>query len=256
MKIRLLFAILTTVFILSCSSIEKQNKDRTAKYVNINTFDTTIYFAGTWLSEDYFNSINKFKSPKLGQDGSSFITIPDRTLKKTMMIENFHEGGPSLTVLKNKERYQIWEMQEDSIVGLTADIEIISETKIKIGDKIFIKINPSSCEDYFKILEEILFKGIYTDYNCKNIEFKNNGEVVGLDKFHYYRPLDDYFDIGSQVDQISLSTIEKDYNWFGFKFNYDTLEIYKLNCLQMDTINNDCVIVENGELKYKLWRIK
>lgn len=254
MKKRLLFTILTTGLLLSCSSSDKQENDKTVTSVDIKTFDTTIYFAGTWLSEDYFNSINKFKSPKLAQDGSSFISIPDRTLKKTMMIANFHEGGPSLTILKNQDKYQIWEMQDDSIVGLTGDIEVISDTKIKINDKNFIKINPFTSDDYFKILEEILFKGVYTDSNGKNIEFKNNGEIVGLDKFHYYRPLDDYFDSGSQVDQISLSTIEKEYNWFGFKFNNDTLEIYKLNCLQMDSVNNDCVIVENGELKYKLWR--
>ena len=254
MKTALLFTILATGFLFSCSSSDKQDKDKTRTSVDIKTFDTTIYFTGTWLSENYFNSINKLKSPKLAQDESSYIFIPDRTLKETMMISNFHEGGPSLTILKNKERYQIWEIQEDSIVGLTGEIEIISDTKIKIKDKIFIKINSFSSNDYFKILEEILFKGVYTDSNGKNIEFKNNGEIVGLDKFHYYRPLGDYFASGSQVDQISLSTIEKEYNWFGFKFNNDTLEIYKLNCLQIDSVNNDCVIVENGEMKYKLWR--
>ena len=242
--------------LFSCSSSNRQENGGATTLVDIKTLDTTIYFSGSWLSENYFNSIREFKSPKKAQDGSEFIVIPNRTLKPTMIIANFHEGGPSLTILKNGDKYQIWETQDDSVVQLMNDIQIISETKIKIGNQNFIKINSLTIKDDFKILEEILFKGRYTNADGKNIDFQNNGELSGLDKFHYYLPQNDYFDAGSQVDQVGLGMSDKNIEWYGFKFNIDTLEIYKLNCVTLDSTDKRCVVVENGDLTYKLWKKK
>ncbi len=74
---------------------------------DFRTFDTLVSFAGSWLSQDYFNSIKKFKSPREAQDDSEFIIIPKRTLQGTIMIYNFHEGGAFLKVVKNNENYEL-----------------------------------------------------------------------------------------------------------------------------------------------------
>lgn len=253
---RILFSILTFVLLYSCSTNSGQEKINTAISVDFKKLDTTISFNGNWLSEDYFNNIIKYKSPKKAQDSSKFIIIPDSTLKPTFMIYNFHEGGAALTILKHSEKYEIWEVQGDSITQQSGDIQILSPTKMKIGTENFVKINSISDQGNFMILEEILFKGIYSNSEGnKKIEFKNNGELSGLADYHFYSPDIDYFDAGMQVDQIRLSKIKNDYencDTFGFKFNKDTLELYKLNILNYDSINKMPVEVEYGQLFYKL----
>ena len=215
---RKILIILTLMLSISCSSNDK-----------------TISFAGSWICEDYFKNINEFKSPMKAQDGSMFIFISDTALKEAMMIYNFHEGAPQSL---------------DSI-------QFLSPTKIKLAGKTFLKINPIQIEyGSYRILEEILFKGSYTNAEGKNVEFKNNGQVEGLDNFHFYSPSIDYFDAGMQVDQVQFGTSEKELSPFGFKFNKDTLELYKLNCLTFDSTDKRCVEVENGQLAYKLWRTK
>ena len=169
-----------------------------------------------------------------------------------MLVFNFHEGGPNLTVLMDGGKYQLWEVQEDSLLGKWKDVEIISPAKIKIGDKGFVKIDPVSTEVGALILEEILFKGQYTTAEGKPVEFKNNGQLTGLGKYSYYSPGIDYIGPGMQVDQVGLGTSDKDLDWFGFKFNKGTLELYKLNCIAHDGTDNTCVEVEFGELVFKL----
>ena len=81
----------------SCSSIDKNIEQTSVN--NFKTKDTTISFTGYWLCKDYIESINNFKSPKKAQYNSKFIYIPDSTIKQTMMIGNFHEGGPIVTIM-------------------------------------------------------------------------------------------------------------------------------------------------------------
>ena len=247
------FGVLTIAMIISLSSTCRQQKSVPTTSIDFKTYDTTLSFSGYWLTEKYIKDIRKNKSPKLAQDGSEYIYIPDRTLKKTMMIYNFHEGGEFLTVLKNETSYVI---------------EIISPREIKIGDKNFVKIHPIIGKDIFSvsrenqplILEEILFKGNYITADGKNVEFKNDGNLISLDNYHYYVPVDDYYDEGMQVDQIGLTHSDndsikwKDLEWFGFKFNEDTLALYKLNCVAFDSTSQNCGIVEYGDLIYKLFR--
>ena len=123
-----------------------------------------------------------------------------------------------------------------------------------MGDKTFVKINSSKKLDTEQILEEILFKGKYTNSEGKTIEFKPNGQIVGLDKFHFYDPIIDYFDEGMQVDQIRIGNSQNELDYYGFKFNKDTLSLYKLNCIEFDSTSNNCGIVEYGQLIHKLWR--
>ncbi|MCK6649455.1 MAG: hypothetical protein L6Q66_07355 [Bacteroidia bacterium] len=241
-------------FFCSCSSTNSNTEQISA--TNFKTKDTAISFTGYWLSKDYFESIKKIKSPKNAQDNSEFIFIPSRTLKQTMMISNFHEGGPTLTILSNGNQYELWEIQEDTLKQQLNIIEIINETNIKIGDCYFVKINPLQSGNSARILEEILFKGIYTNASGGKIEFKNNGQVIGLENFKVFEPVIDYIDAGMQVDQLGLGQNKNEFEYFGFKFKKDTLELFKLICLTFDSINNRCVEVELGELRYKLWEAK
>ena len=170
------------------------------------------------------------------------------------MIYNFHEGGSALTILKKDNQFQLWEIQNDTLTQFLNTIENVSDTKIKIGDKYFIKLNLAEAKDDFRVLEELLFKGEYTNASAEKIVFNNNGELAGLNKFTRYLPVDDYYDEGSQVDQIGLGTSEKKFEWFGFKFKADTLELFQLKCVEFDSTSQRCGIVEYGELKYKIWK--
>lgn len=237
---------------VTCSSTFK-NTERTSD-PNFKAKDVPISFTGYWLCKDYFESINSFKSPKKAQVNSAFIYVPDRTLKPTMMIANFHEGGPTLTILSHADQYELWEVEEGILTQRIDKIEIIDKTNIKIGNRLFVKISPLMSNYGARILEEILFKGIYTNASGATIEFKNDGQVVGLENFNSYEPQIDYSDAGMQVDQIGLGKNNTDFDYFGFKFHKDTLELFKLHCLTFDTADNRCVEVELGQQTHKLWK--
>lgn len=240
--------------LFSCSSADKNTEQIAIS--SYKTKDTTISFTGHWLCKDYFDGIRNFKSPKKSQDNSNYIYIPDRTLKQTMMISNFHEGGPTLTILSNANKYELWEITEDSLTQRIDMIDIIDDNNIKIGNRTFVKINPLENDKGTMILEEILFKGIYTNSDGATIEFKNNGQVSGIENSEVYEPIIDYFDMGMDVDQIGLGKNKNDLEYFGFKFNQDTLELFKLSCVTFDSTNNRCEEVEFGQLTHKLWKKK
>lgn len=243
-------------FMFSCSFNDRKPDSSKAFIDDFKNLDTNISFSGYWLSEDYYNSIQLSRSPQKAQDGSLFIDIPDKTLQQTIMIYNFHEGGTFLKILKHGNKYEVWEVQDDSLTQRLNTIDIISTTKIKLGEKTFVKINPVKTQNTVQILEEILFKGIYTNRDGKTIVFKPNGQLVGFDNFNYYKPIIDYIGEGMQVDQVGLGSSQNDIKWYGFKFNQDTLELYKLNCLTFDSTEHRCIDVGYGQLKYKLWRKK
>ena len=243
-------AVLLLIVFYSCNNAKIDNS---ANLERIKTLDTIVSLSGYWLSEDYINNLNENKSPKNAQEkGCEYIEIPERTLITTSIILNFHDGGEQLQVLKNKEVYQLWKIDNDSISELMSDIEVVSNAKIKIADKSFIKISPLKIDGETKILEEILFKGQYITTEGKLINFKNNGQISGLDNYNFYSPIIDYSDAGLQIDQIGFGKTTKDFEYFGFKFNKETLELYKLKCITYDSIENECVEVDYGELAYKL----
>lgn len=241
------------LLIFSCSSKDRKVDTHVLQLIDFKKLDTVIPFTGYWISECYLNNIKKNKSPRLAQIGSQSIYIPERTLKQTVMIYNFHEGEPS-KILKNGIKYQLYNIENDSVFEHPTDIQILSSTKIKINDTSFIKIYPV---DNSKILEEILFKGQYTNETGINIEFKKNGEIIGFNKNKYYQPKLDYAgDEGLNIDQIGFGETEKKLQWFSFKFINDTLELHKLKCVEFDSTSHNCGIVDFGELVYKFWKKK
>jgi len=224
-----------------------------------------IPIAGCWVSENYFHSIKKNKSQKNAQNNSLLIIIPEKCNEKTTIMENFHDDFEYFTILKNHSKYEVWEIHDYQKAKFYYTIEVISSTKIKIGDTILVKIDPLRIKDFYHnglkneilVQEELLFKGEYITSDNKKVVFKKNGEIIGLDGFYYYAPNNDYYDEGSQVDQVCLIKSEKNIGWkdlenYGYKFNKDTLELYKIKCVEFDSISHNCGIVEFGELKYKL----
>ncbi len=260
MKQQLFLLLIVGVLFAACSKPEQQDTSGSAP-VDFKKWKTALPFAGYWLSESYFTDIQQRRSPQKAQEGSEecLMVIPDSTLKPTLMVWNFHEAIQEINVLKNGDTYQLYETIRDSLTQHFKDVEIISPHKIKIGNKPFVRITPYAKPNEGNtplILEEILFKGKYQTPDGKQVEFKNNGEITGLENYRYYLPAIDYIGPGLQVDQVSLSAIEDKKEWMAFKFHADTLLIYQLKCIEFDKFNNECGLVDFGPLKYTLVRKK
>jgi hypothetical protein len=239
-----LISLLTVMGLFSCNlSATKEIKTPIA---NFKILDTIVPFSGFWVNEVYVKNINKSKSPSKSQNLSeSCITIRGRTLQSTSMVSGFHEGAAEMTVLKNGNRFQFYYKYDDTIKELAYDVQIISGDKIKIGNNIFVKTNE-------KFLEDILFSGVYLDSLGNKIQFLKDGRIIGLNDFRMYDPIYDYVGPGMDVDQIDLGQNLNKMTHYGFKFNQDTLLIYNLNCLVIDSTDNSCMQVDFGDIKYKL----
>lgn len=257
------------IIVLSLLVLEGHLQNKISGLQNdLKTQEVVIPFAGYWLSDEYLNCINEFKSPRKANElkGCNFLIIPQKTSEQVTIICDFHEETYFSKISKTKIGFEISWIEQGSISQKLIEVQVISNTQIKIGNKSFTKINPSidkgffhsSIEKRYLILEEILFKGKYLNANNESVEFKQNGEVHGLRSFQYYSPIIYYFnDEGLQVDQVYLGKSEQDKKIepYGFKFNTDTLEIYKLNCIAFDSTSNKCGEVAFGKLIYKLFKI-
>lgn len=261
MKHLFFFLLLLSALFVACSKSGQQESATASVAVDFTKLDTALSFAGYWLSESYFNDINTHRSPQKSQEGSEdcFVVIPERTLQPTMMVWNFHEGSEEITVVKKGPQYQLYEFRAAGPGSYQKDITVISADKLKIGDKTFVKITPYAKPNEKSsplILEEILFKGKYRSADGKEVEFRNDGRIIGLDNYHYYQPTMDYIGPGMQIDQISLSAAEEQKQWMAFKFRQDTLLIYDIRCIEFDKANNECSLADFGTLKHTLIRKK
>jgi hypothetical protein len=267
MKKQTLFGFLMVGLLVSIFSISRQHNRIITNLVDLESVDTIIPIHGCWVSEDYYISLKEHKSPKKAQNNSLLFVIPESISEKTTIMYDFHDAFDSYAIVKNLNDYEIWENFNNHNTRLEYTIKVISSTKLKIGETILIKIDPIKVKDFFHnglknellVQEELLFKGIYITPDGKKVEFKNNGQIEGLEGYFYYKPESDYYDQGMQVDQLILVKSEKNIEWkdleyYGFKFNYDTLELYKLNCLEFDSTSKYCGVVELGKLEYKLWK--
>jgi hypothetical protein len=260
---RILFYVLTLTIFLACNYNDKK---QVAKILPINSErnfkknDTTIPFSGFYINENYLATIQKTKSPRKAQETSdeiSFVIIPDMTNKETELIFNFHEGSPPLTIVNNNNKYELWTFENNKATEFNASITVDGNNKIKINGKTLVKVCDFYDTDRFDggiILKELLFKGKYSSEKGDNVEFKRNGQVIGLDGLKYYSPITDYYDNGMQIDMVRLGQTKEKTENFGFKFQGDTLFIHKVKCI--DSSNNECNTVDYGELIYKLIKQK
>jgi hypothetical protein len=253
MKHLLLFT-LVTIGLLSCGSDSKPTEQSTAPPISFKSTSVPVPFAGNWISGTYLSDIQERQSPRKAQETieECYIELPDQTLRPATMVINFHEGISDLVMVNNNGVFQLWEKQGDTLSSVKYGIQTLSADSIIIGDKLFVKINSIRNGNEPRILEEILFKGTYSSKKGEQVEFKSNGEVRGLGKYKYYKPLLDYFDAGLQVDQVGLGETADKLEYFGFKFKKDRLELYKLKCDVYDDIDKRCVEVSFGEKLYEL----
>jgi hypothetical protein len=251
--IRTLF-ILATMAILSCNSNSKPTTESAEASIDFKSLSAPVPFAGSWISASYLKSIVEHQSPRKAQEGSGdvFIRLPETTLKTASMIHNFHEAITDLVVINRSGTFELWEKQNDTLSNAKYTIEKIAEDTIRIGEKTFIKINTDLSGDQSRILESILFSGVYTNKKGGQVEFKSNGEVSGLGKYKYYLPMLDYFDAGLDVDQVGLGETPEKMEYFGFKFKKDKLDIYTLKCKEVDPVDKRCVVVDFGQKAYEL----
>lgn len=249
--------LLLIISLFACGSDTKSGVTTPPKTPDAKPLQTAVPFAGNWVSEDYLNDINKHKSPRKAQETSEecFIQIPSHTLQPTNMAYNFHEAGPDLVVTRQNDSYQLWEQQNGNLVKAIYTVEVVSEDKIKLGDKTFVRIRSSVEKSGKGILENVLFEGKYVTNTGQTVVFKNNGEIMGLEKYKYFVPVLDYFDAGLQVDQVGLGETRGNMDYFGFKYKGDMLELYKLKCKTYDDTGNRCVDVGFGERLYQLKKI-
>jgi hypothetical protein len=244
---RLLIFLLIFSIVCSCTSSDKQRVGQLTQ--DFQTLDTIVPFSGFWVNELYINNIKKNKSPRLSQGvDKSCITIPDKTLQVTRMVAGFHEGAADMIVVKKNGNFYFYYKYNDTIRNPAYNIQIVSKEKIKIDNNTFIKTDE-------KFLEDILFSGKYLDSLGAEVQFTKDGHVNGLDSFKLYDPIYDYVDVGMDVDQVGLKTNRGKFNYYAFKFKQDTLLIYDLKCLTYDSTNKSCLVVDFGDLKYKLSKI-
>lgn len=245
-----LLLLLSIGLLSSCGGGESKT---TNKGEDFKTLDTAIFFNGFWVNEHYLLEIKKSKSARKAQGADeSCITIPERTLQTTQMIWGFHDGGEDLLVLKNGNQYELWDA---GLKHKLQNIELVSNERIKIDNKYFIKIeleNNSPWNANPPILEEILFKGKYRLENGNEVEWKANGQISGMDPYMYYSGIVDFSDPGLNIDQLKLGESKDKMELFAYTFHQDTLLIYETNCTNYDSLNHMCTRVEYGKLRLKL----
>jgi len=79
--------------------------------------DTSIPFEGLWVNEHYVNEIKAGKAIRDCQDTeTTCIVVPRRTLQVTRIIFGFHEGGPSLVLVKQGSEYFAHDLYDGNLV--------------------------------------------------------------------------------------------------------------------------------------------
>lgn len=221
---------------------------------NATPTGVSIPYSGSWVNEVYYNAILEKKSPRQAQPLAveCFIHIPPTTAEQMRMGYSWHEIGPELRYAKQDGHEVLWEVQGDSVTKIAFQLKQIDETHLQINDQRFVKANVVHIQNLPLVLEEILFKGVYTTADGKKVEFKNTGEVTGLDAYTKYHVRADYMDAGLQIDQVGLKGTSGPPVYLGFKFKGNKLELYEIKCKTFENAENRCVDVGFGKLKYSL----
>lgn len=240
--------VLILITLISCNQKSNNTQEKNVHEINKKTTASTKpdkNFKGNWVNKKYVDELIKTKSPKTSQDITpmSMIIIPENFNKKATIIWGFHEGDSKIIDDNNGQvKIRFAENKESELI-------LIDEKNLKIDNKQFIKLKESENQVNYNIVEELIFAGKY-DLNGQEVEFTYDGKVKGLKDIEYYMVFIDYQDVGMQVNQLLLGTDFNNSESYGFEFNQDQLIIYQLNCVTME--QEECIIVENGEEKFKL----
>jgi hypothetical protein len=215
-----------------------------------------IPFTGYWVNKGYYDTLLLTGSPRIAQNGSTILVVPDSTGKPLLQGWNFHEGSSEYTLYKNDETYTVYTTSDDTLINTGSAIKPLSGGMLDFAGTTFVKIAGPGNDFGFPVVEEILFKGRYTDSAGHHIELTGNRAINGWPQFNHYVVISDYYDRGLQIDQLSLQQPgSNEPELLGFKFAGDTLKLYSINCIHEDE-DGECAEVDFGELQYSLWRVK
>jgi len=211
---------------------------------------------GQWISQDYVDVLTRTGSPRKAQEGSEevFLILPDSLDGTAAMHYNFHEVLDGLRIGLTDEGFRLDDPQGILGKGPSYSVKPAAADRITLNGKTFTRIEVSMDDQLPRVLERVLFDGMYLLPNGQRVTFDKDGRVRGLAGFKVYRPQLDYFDAGLQVDQVALGTSPDDMKRYGFAFRRDKLTIYALKCKTFDKASGQCVDVAFGDILYTLER--
>jgi hypothetical protein len=272
MKTRLFHLVISFV-VLACSSKELNEQlpqestsvtEATEELVD-EKIEVPKSLYGYYINVAYLESLRSTKSAKESQEVSSLSIV--EVLRKEEQaylrtIWNLHEGGD------NQPIYM--ETHQKGHVISSYDNEKLFDLRIKPNGNIVVsqganiyeleRFEPTSIEWGFdvasSIVNQTLFEGQY-QFGSKTVNLTRDGKVTGIDSIAAYYVNTDYIDAGMGFDKVYLSMKGKKYKGFGdeygFEFRKDTLEIFRLNCLQYSSNDDDvCEDHSRGETVYLL----
>lgn len=230
---------LSLLFLLSCTSDPNTGAQATEQIDSTitlkETTDTTERESpikpGFWVNTRYEQVLLDTKSPKQAQQAVEFsgFQVAEGSGESTF-IWSFHEGTP--TYLHREGTKIGFSNTSDNKPEYTATFQ---NDTLSMGSEKFVYVESG---EEFQIVEKTLFEGEYL-YHGKSVQMKANGEITGLDTLTHYSPLIDYFDVGLDVDMITLGSANSLPKRFGFVFEGNTLNVYSLKCVQLE--NGDCM---------------
>jgi hypothetical protein len=211
---------------------------------------------GQWISQAYLDDLVRTGSPRKAQEGSEevFLILPDSLEGTADLHYNFHEVLDGLRIGLTDDGFRIADPEGVLGRGPAYSLRKLDADHMLLNDKPFVRFPVSMNDQLPRVLERVLFDGMYQLPNGQRVTFDQDGRVRGLAGFQVYRPQLDYFDAGLQVDQVALGASPDDMKMYGFAFRKDKLTIYALKCKTFDKPSGQCVEVAFGEALYTLAR--
>jgi hypothetical protein len=206
---------------------------------------------GLWVNKAYSDTLVLTRSPRASQQvgGNTYLYFTDSLERSVLVGLGFHEGT-AWSIIRSSDKIMLYDSGERRNMGM---VEMISKEEFKLGDQDFIKLKYPNRANYdFDVVEELLFAGNYRLQNGATVSLSPDGQASGWDTIRYYVPNVDYIGPGLDVDQIELGSNRNKLTPYGFKFDKDTLFIYKLKYPLSDSLERYSDSVAFGEVAWKL----
>jgi hypothetical protein len=262
MKLRFQLSLLILSIFIACnnesptaSASDSLSSAPAAISSDFKKLDTALYFAGLWVNEQYVNDVIHTRRPsEVEVPEIACIIMPARTLKQTSLILGFHEGQ-EVVVLKNEKNYEIW---DQPVQNRLQEIELISDTKLKLGYDTFVKLKSgdiSAEKNPYNIVDILLFAGKYRDDQGKVVEFTTDGKIKGIPGINVYEAWLDYATSEAVTDQLSMGASLETMKDYAFRFDNNKLTIFSMKCKEMGQ-DSSCVEYAVGDRFLTLTREK
>lgn len=214
--------------------------------------DSVFSLRGLWVNKAYADTLLLTHSPRASQKvgGETCLYFTDSAEPSVMVPLGWHEGT-AWSIMRDSAKVILYDSGVKRNMGV---VERISPKEIRLGHEYFVKLEHSNQNSYdYNVVEDLLFAGDYQTESRSTVSLSPDGLANGWDTIRYFEPYVDYIGPGMDVDQIGLGANKDKLTSYGFKFDKDTLFIYKLKCLLgYDSTDNSCAVVDYGELRWKM----